>query len=154
MVTPVRTGRLIRSFAAVVVACLMTLAVWQFWPWREKYPVAVPPPAASQRQVVLAYLRSLDAHDSVTALALSAPSMRGTTRMWLANTASITHVKIGSVQYDAHQPTGEQYDVQVDFVYRSHWWKSDPSFGDGAHLWGYWLAKLDGRWLITDDGTG
>ena len=151
---PVRRRRLVRPLTAAVVAGLMTLAVWQFWPWREKYPVALPPPAASQRQVVWAYVRSLDAHDSLTALALSAPTMRATTKMWLASTASITDVKMGAIQYDAGQPTGEQYDVPVDFVYRSHWWKDDPSFVDGEHVWGYSLAKIDGRWLITDDGTG
>ncbi len=44
--------------------------------------------------------------------------------------------------------------MPVDFVYHSHWWKNDPSFGDGEHDWGYSLAKINGRWLITDDGLG
>jgi hypothetical protein len=74
--------------------------------------------------------------------------------MWLASTASITQIKIGAVQYDAQQPPGQQYSVPTDFVYSSHWWEDDPSFGDGEHYWEYWLAKINGRWLITDDGTG
>jgi hypothetical protein len=128
------------------------LAAWRYGPWQEKYAVALPPPAASQRQVVLAYLRALDAHDSATAVALSAPSMHSTTQMWLASTASITRIKIGAVQYDAQQVPGEQYTVPVDFVYHSHWWKDDPSSGNGDHYWGYSLAKINGRWLIADDG--
>ncbi len=114
----------------------------------------MPPPTASQRQVVLAYLRALDAHDSATAEALSAPTMRSTTQMWLGSTARITDIRIGTLSYAAQEPNGEQYSVATNFVYRSHWWKHDPSFGDGPHYWEYWLAKVDGRWLISDEGTG
>ena len=136
--------------AAATVACVaglaLALAAWRYGPSREKYAVALPPPAASERQVVLAYLRALDAHDSSTAMALSAPSMHSITQMWLASTASITQIKIGAVQYDAQQVPGEQYTVAVDFVYHSHWWKDDPSFGDGEHLLGV-LASEDQRTL-------
>ena len=154
---PMITGRgrrLIWLLSAVVVAGVLIVAGLGYWARRERFPVELPPPAAGQRQVVLAYLRSLDAHDDVTALALSAPGMRATTKMWLASTASITHIQIGAVQYAAHEPFGEQYSVSVNFLYRSHWWKDDPSFGNGEQLWGYWLGKINGRWLITDDGTG
>jgi hypothetical protein len=113
----------------------------------------MPPPTASPHQVVLAYLRALDAHDTATAEALSSPSMRGTTQMWLGTTASITHIRIGAISYDPQQPPGEQYSVATDFVYTSHWWKDDPSFGDGEHYWEYWLVRAHGRWLINDDGT-
>jgi hypothetical protein len=154
MITPARRRQFTRLVAAATVACVAALAAWRYGPWREKYAVAVPPPAASQRQVVLAYLRALDAQDSATAMALSAPSMRSTTQTWLANTASITQIKIGAVQSDAKQVPDEQCTVAVDFVYHSHWWKDDPSFGDGEHAWGYWLADINGRWLITDQGLG
>jgi hypothetical protein len=154
MVRTVGRRQFTRLLAAALVACVAALAMWRYGPWREKYAVALPPPGASQRQVVLAYIRALDAHDSATAMALSAPSMRGTTQMWLASTASISQIKVGAVQYDAHQATGEQYSVSVDFIYHSHWWKDDPSFGDGEHDWGYALASINGRWLITDDGLG
>ncbi|HXT92323.1 MAG TPA: hypothetical protein VN714_24065 [Trebonia sp.] len=153
MVTPARRRQFTRLLAATA-ACVAALAAWRYGPWREKYAVALPPPTASQRQVVLAYLRALDAHDSATAMALSAPSMRDNTQVWLANTADITQIKVGAVGYDAHQAAGEQYAVPVDFVYRSHWWKDDPSFEDGEHDWGYLLASINGRWLITDDGLG
>ncbi len=139
---------------AATAACLLALAAWKYGPWRQKYVVALPPPTASQRQVVRAYLRALDAHDSATAEALSTPSMRSTTQMWLGSTASITGIKIGAVVYDAQQPPGEQYSVPTYFTYSSHWWKNDPSFGDGERYWEYWLAKIDGRWLINDGGTG
>jgi hypothetical protein len=157
MVTPAGRRRFAPRLVAGTVACLvagLALAAWWYGPWREKYPVALPPPSASQRQVVLAYLRALDAHDSATAIALSAPSMRGTTQMWLFSTASITRIQVGAVRYEAGQVPGEQCTVQVDFVYHSHWWHDDPSFGDGEHLWGYSLAQVNGRWLITDDGLG
>jgi hypothetical protein len=137
-----------------MVACVAAVAAWTYGPWREKYAVAVPPASASQRQVVVAYLRALDAHDSGTALALSAPSMDGTTRMWLADTAGVSDIKVGTLQLDAAQGIGEQYTVPVNFVYRGHWWNDDPSFGNGEHDWGYSLARIDGRWLITDDGLG
>jgi hypothetical protein len=151
-----RSRRLTAAVAAAVavVAFIMTLAIWRYWPWREKYTVAMPPPAASQQTVVRAYLRALDAHDSATALALSDRSMRSTTRMWLAKTAGVSRIKIGAVQYAASEQPGEQYSVPTDFVYASHWWADDPSFGDGEHYWEYWLIKINGRWLINDEGTG
>ncbi len=140
--------------AAELIAGVAALTAWSYGPWREKYMVAMPLPAASQQQVVLAYLRALDAHDGATAMALSAPSMRSKTQGWLAGTASITQVRIGAVQYYPHQASGEQYTVPVDFMYHSHWWKDDPSFRDGEHDWGYSLARISGRWLISDDGLG
>src|SRR5215472_6923936 len=93
------TPLLLAGMVSCVVACLVAVAAWQYGPWREKYAVPLPPSSASQRQVVLAYLHALDAHDSATAMALSAPSMRGTTQTWLADTAGITQVKVGAVQY-------------------------------------------------------
>jgi hypothetical protein len=153
MITHARRLRSTLALAATAT-CLVALAAWRNGPWREKYAVALPPPTASQRQVVLAYLRALDAHDSATAEALSTASMRSTTQMWLGSTASITGIKIGAVVYDAQEPAGEQYSVPTYFTYASHWWKNDPSFGDGEHYWQYWLAKIDGRWLINDEGTG
>jgi hypothetical protein len=148
-----RTPLLVAGAVSCALACLVAVAAWWYGPWREKYVVPLPPAAASPRQVVLAYVRALDAHDSATALALSAPAFRGTTQGWLASTASITQVNVGAVQYDAQQPPGEQYSVAVNFDYHSHWWKDDPSFGDGEHYWGYSLEKIGGRWLITDDGA-
>ena len=139
---------------AVTLGALAAVAIWIYGPRREKYAVALPPPTASQREVVRAYLDALDAHDTATALALSAPSMRGTTQMWLASTAGISKVRIGALAYYAQEPPGQQYSVPTDFVYSSHWWKNDPSFGDGEHYWEYWLTKVNGRWLIDDDGTG
>ncbi len=153
----IQRGRRLRIAAlavAVALACILGLAAWWYGPWRQKYAVAMPPPTASQRQVVLAYLRALDAHDSATAEALSAPAMRSTTQMWLGSTARITDIRIGTLSYAAQEPNGEQYSVATNFVYRSHWWKNDPSFADGPHYWEYWLAKVDGRWLISDEGTG
>jgi len=85
MVRTVGRRQFTRLLAAALVACVAALAMWRYGPWREKYAVALPPPGASQRQVVLAYIRALDAHDSATAMALSAPSMRGTTQMSLAS---------------------------------------------------------------------
>ncbi len=64
---------------AAVAVCLLALATWGYWPWRDKPQVAVPPPTASPRQVVQAYLHALDAHDSATAEALSTPGFRATT---------------------------------------------------------------------------
>jgi hypothetical protein len=140
--------------AAAVAGCLATLACWRYWPWREKYAVPVPPPSASARHVVLAFLRALDAHDSATADTLSTPGMRSTTQMWLSSTASITRIKIGPVQYHPDGPVGQQGNVSTNFWYSSHWWKQDPSFGDGQHDWGYQLVRSHGRWLVDDDGTG
>jgi hypothetical protein len=152
-----RTGRrwLIRVLAVAAAAgCLVTLACWRYWPWREKYAVPAPPPSASARQVVLAYLRALDAHDSATADTLSTPGVRSTTEMWLSSTASITRIKIGPVLCDPHDPVSQQCQVSANFWYSSHWWKQDPSFGNGQHDWGYQLVRSHGRWLVDDEGAG
>lgn len=114
--------------------------------------MALPPPNASARQVVRAYLRALDAHDSATADALSAPSERGATGQWLSSTASITRIQIGSLQHVTSGPAGPQYMIFATFWYASHWWAQDPSFLDGRHTWGYALIRDHGRWQISADG--
>jgi hypothetical protein len=152
-----RRLRLILS-AAILAGCiagsLAALAGWRYDPWRQRYAVPMPPRSAPARQAVLAYLRSLDAHDRATADALSTPSERATTNMWLGNTASVTHIWISSVQHFASGPAGERYSVTTTFRYRSHWWAQDDSFPDGGHVWGYSLVRSHGRWLISDDGMG
>jgi len=146
--------RLARVIGVVAVAgSFLAVAAWLHWPGRETYQVEVPA-AASPRQVVLAYLRALDAHDTATAEALSARGFRATTELWLNNTARITRIRIGAVQYFPHAPTGQRYEVPVSFWYVSHWWKQDPSFPDGKHGWGYQLVRSHGRYLIDDDGVG
>jgi hypothetical protein len=137
---------------AVVVAALAAATWWQ-WPWRQKYAVPVPPPTAAPGKVGRAYLRALDAHDSATAYALSAPDFRGTTAGWLSSTASITAIWIGKVQYHPKSPLGQRYEVPVAFRYAAHWWKQDPSFPDGNEQWGYQLVYTHGRFLIDDDGV-
>ncbi len=149
-----RRGLVIILTVAAVAVCLLALAAWGYWPWRDKPQVAVPPPTASPRQVVQAYLRALDAHDSATAEALSTPGFRATTDLWLNTTASITRISIGAVQYFPLAPAGQRYEVPVEFWYSSHWWKQDPSFPDGQEGWGYQLVRSHGRYLIDDDGVG
>ena len=80
--------------AAYLAVAVATGAVegWWSWPGREKYVVAVPRPSASPRQVVLAYLRALDAHDRATAYAVSTRAFRSTVALWLSRTASITRI--------------------------------------------------------------
>jgi hypothetical protein len=136
---------------ALGLACLAALPAWHYWPLRQKYDVPVPPPGASPRLVVLAYLHALDAHDSATAQALSATGERTTTAAWLKDTAGITATKIESVRHATASPP---YDVCTEFRYSSHLWTSDPSFPDGQHYWCYYLSRHHGRWLIYDDGLG
>jgi len=100
-------GRRLRwLLAAFLVVAFATAAVegWWYWPGREKYTVAVPAPSASAPQVVLAYLRALDAHDRATAYALSTSAFRSTVAAWLSQTASITRIQIGKVQYYSKSP--------------------------------------------------
>jgi hypothetical protein len=145
--------RLRRVLAIVaVIGCLAGLAAWRYWPWQEKHVVTLPPPAASPGQVAVAYLRALDAYDSATANALSAPSERSTTGSWLSSTASVTGIKIDSVQHYVFGAV--RYQACMDFRYSTHWWMQDPSFPDGEHYWCYDLVHSHGRWLIADDGTG
>src|SRR5258708_15923971 len=134
---------------AAVIACLAGLAAWRYWPWRQKYAVPLPPPHASPGRVVVAYLRALDAHDTAIAEALSAPGERATTAQWLHSPASVTGIKIDSVQ---HFTTGPPYYVCTYFRYSSHPWTQDISFPDGEHHWCYDLVRRHGRWLIFDDG--
>ncbi len=136
---------------AAVLACLAGLPAWHYWPWRQKYAVPVPPPHASPRRVVVAYLHALDAHDNTTAQALSALGERATTAFWLNDTAGITAIKIESVQ---HFTTSPPYYVCAEFRYSSHPWTGDSSFPDGEHYWCYDLVHRHGRWLIYDDGLG
>jgi len=138
---------------AAILACLTGLAglaTWHYWP-RLKYAVPVPPPHASPRQVVTAYLHALDAHDTTTALTLSAPGERVTTAFWLKDTAGITAIRIESVQHFKPSPP---YYVCTEFHYSSHPWTNDESFPDGQHYWCYDLVHRHGRWLIYDDGLG
>jgi hypothetical protein len=150
-----RAGRRRLALLVVTVAvAALAAATWWQWPWRQKYTVAVPAPAAAPGQVVRAYLRALDAHDSATAYALSAPNFHSTTAAWLSSTASITRIWIGKVQYYPKSPPGQRYEVPVAFRYASHWWKRDQSFPDGNESWGYQLVYTNGRFLIDDEGTG
>jgi hypothetical protein len=137
--------------AAGLVALIALLGGWWVWPWREKYSVPVPSAGASARQVVIAYLRSLDAHDNATALALSTPGFRSTTSAWLASTAGVTHIDVRPLQCFRSGP--DRCDVQTTFNYASHWWKQDDSFPDGPETWGYFVVRRGGRWLINDDGN-
>jgi hypothetical protein len=148
-VRPVR--RWLKRVLAItlVIGCLAGLAAWRYWPWREKFAVALPPPGAPPSQFVVAYLRALDAYDKVTAEALSAPAERATTASWLHSTASITGIRIASVH---HYAGGEPYEVCMNFRYSSHWWLEDPSFPDGSEYWCYYLVHRYDRWLIADDG--
>lgn len=150
----VRPGRrwLMGILAIVlVIGCLAGLAAWRYWPWRQKYPVPLPAVSASPGQVVVAYLRALNAHDQTTADALSAPSEQGTTASWLHSTASITSIRISSVQ---HFTGSEPYQVCMNFRYTSHWWLEDPSFPEGQEYWCYYLIHRHDRWLVADDGLG
>ena len=144
--------RLSTALASAAAVIALVVAGWWLGPWRQKYSVPVPPPSASARQVVLAYLRALNAHDSATAYALSAPRFRDTTAYWLNSTARVTPIRIGSLQYFPKAPAGQRYDVPAVFWYGSHWWKQDPSFPDGRHSWGYQLVRVHGRFLIDDNG--
>jgi hypothetical protein len=146
-----RPGRRRRMRVLAIAAVLACLAGWHYWPGRQKYAVLVPSPHASPRRVVVAYLRALDAHDTTTAQALSAPGERATTASWLNDTAGITAIKIDSVQ---HFTTSPPYYVCTDFRYSSHPWTDDSSFPDGEHYWCYDLVRRHGRWLIYDDGLG
>jgi hypothetical protein len=119
-----------RRWLTVLVACFAVaitavgVAGWSFRPWREKYVVPVLPPSASARQVVLAYLRALDAHDSATAYAVSAPDFKSTASLWLDSTARLTRIWVGKVQYYSKEPPR-----------------------------GYSLERSHDRFLIVDDGT-
>ena len=42
-----RRGLMIVLTVAAVAVCLLALATWGYWPWRDKPQVAVPPPTAS-----------------------------------------------------------------------------------------------------------
>jgi hypothetical protein len=139
------------SAAAVAAVIVAGVVLTRQHVDRQKYPVPVPPPGASARTVVLAYLHSLDAHDSATAEQLSTAGFRPSTRSWLRSTAGISHIKFQSVTHYARQ---REYDVNVTFSYASHPWARDDSFPDGSHFWGYTLIPRHGRLLISGDGTG
>jgi hypothetical protein len=135
----------------VVIAALVGATSWRHDLDRQKYPVAMPPAHASARQVVLAYLHALDAHDAATADGLSTFAFRSETRSWLQSTAGMQNITVDGVTHYAGQA---EYDVTVSFRYASHWWKHDDSFPDGQKDWGYILVARHGRLLISDDGTG
>jgi hypothetical protein len=136
---------------AGLLALIGLLAGWWVWPWREKYSVPVPTASASAREVVIAYLRALDAHDSATALALSTPGFRSTTSAWLASAAGVTRIDVSPVQCFRSGP--DRCEVATTFDYASHWWKDDSSFPAGPETWSYFVVRQDGRWLINDDGN-
>jgi hypothetical protein len=142
---------LLAAYLAAAVA-LGVVEAWQYWPGREKYVVAVPPPSASPRQVVLTYLWALDAHDRATAYAVSTPAFRSTVALWLSRTASITRIWIGKVRYYPESPASARYEVPVGFWYESHWWDQDETFPNGQQGWGFQLRHIHGRFLIDANG--
>jgi hypothetical protein len=71
------------GMTVAVAAVLIAATSWRHDLDRQRYAVAMPPPDASARQVVLAYVRALDAHDVVTAEGLSTFGYLSTTRDWL-----------------------------------------------------------------------
>ena len=139
------------TVAGAVMAAVAAIGLTLYHLDRQKYQVPMPPPGASARQVVLAYLHALDAHDTATAEQLTTPSFRPETQSWLRSTASIRHITIQGVTHWSRQ---HEYDVNVTFRYASHLWTRDSSFPDGDHFWGYSLVSRHGRLLINGDGVG
>ncbi len=146
-----RLTSVVVAAAAVVIAAVAVTSLGPDHSEPQKYPVPMPAPGASARQVVLAYLHALDAHDTATAEQLSTAGFRSETRSWLQSTATIRHIAIQNVTHWTRQA---QYDVNVTFRYTSHPWAHDDSFPDGDTYWGYTLIPRHGRLLISDDGTG
>jgi hypothetical protein len=58
------------------------------------------------------------------------------------------------VGYFPRDPAGRRYWALTEFRYASHWWDQDPSFADGDHVWGHYLIRSHGRYLIDDEGLG
>jgi hypothetical protein len=137
--------------AGVVIAAVAAIVLTPHPPDAQKYRVPMPPPGASARQVVVAYLHALDAHDTATAEQLSTAGFRSTTQSWLQLTGSIQHITMQNVYHYARQ--GE-YDATVTFRFTSQPGRGDDSFPDGSHYWGYVLVPRHGRLLVSDDGTG
>ena len=66
-----RLTSVVVAAAAVVIAAVAVTSLGPDHSEPQKYPVPMPAPGASARQVVLAYLHALDAHDTATAEQLS-----------------------------------------------------------------------------------
>lgn len=77
----------------------------------RRYAVPLPAASASPRQVVLAFLRALDAHDDSTAEHLVATDNHIEPDWWLADTASLTNMRITGLRWDVTygQYAGGQY---------------------------------------------
>jgi hypothetical protein len=138
---------MVATAGVVVVAGLAGGGWW--WENSARYHVPVPSAGAGPGDVVRAYMRALDAHDSATARALSTASHRAATGTWLSDTTGMKALKVSA-------PVTEQNEVQVmvTFDLHQHWWTDDPSMRPGRHDWSYILVRQRGRWLIQDEGTG
>jgi hypothetical protein len=156
--------RVVRVLAVIVAVVLVIGAGYQLVKYvdgRQRYAVAVPPAGASPEQVVLAFLRALDAHDRRTADKLVTPGNHVGPDGWVDGTARVTNIKILGVRLDPTygQDSGtayrQAYGVDVSFDYQAQWWyDSQGSFPDGNHYWGYSVVWDHGRWLIQDNGLG
>lgn len=143
----VRRSWKVATAAVVVVAALVGGGWW--WESTPRYDVPLPSASAGPGDVVRAYMRALDAHDSATARVLSTSSHRPVTGGWLSDTSGMKALKVSA-------PITEHNEVQVmvTFDLHQHWWTDDPSMRPGRHDWSYILVQQRGRWLIQDEGIG
>lgn len=138
-----------KLMAAGVTAVAVAVGGGWWWESTPRYDVPVPSASASPGDVVGAYMRALDAHDSGTARALSTSNHRTTAATWLADTSGLQVLGVS-----APIDEGSEVEVKVTFDLHQHWWTDDPSMGPGRHAWGYRLVRQQGRWLIQDEGMG
>src|ERR1700730_8611078 len=119
--------RVVKALVAIVVSAGIVIgATYWYAADRQRYAVALPPASASPEQVVVAYLRALDAHDSSTAKRLVTASFDA--GWWLESTARLTDIKVTSVQVQDNYnqapgtPYLQAYEVDTSFTYQGHWW--------------------------------
>jgi hypothetical protein len=138
---------------AIVFGFLVLLGGWGLWSWLAQAAVPVPPATASARQVVLTFIRALNAHDATTAEALWVPDMAAAAQAWTRSTTSITDVKVrdGGPPLADGGCSRDWVFVRFRYVGRS---PANASFRDGVHVWGYDLTRSHGRLLICDQGLG
>jgi hypothetical protein len=154
-------GRVITLVAGALVLVVAATVAYLLLASRQTGDVAVPPPNATPKQVVTAYLDALNAHDCGTAEAVMTDSAKDRAESWCEDVASLTDVDVRdhfmeSPKWSGHSPSEEVARVPVTFNLNWRPFHNDGSMDEGTTLWGYLLVRetADSPWRIFDQGTG